>query len=511
MLIVTSEQMKTIEQNALNYSLSLERLMENAGSAASMVIRRTVGVEGLYVTIFCGRGNNGGDGFVVARRLTEAGANVAVILTDSKPCTVQAKAMYELIVKMEITVVEYGSDAAYLTERLAATDILVDAIYGTGFHGDLDARHRDICHLINGVDAKTFSLDIPSGVTADTGFASECAVQADVTIVFDSDKPATVLPSAQSHCGNVVVADIGIPPEAREGIESAYLLVDSQFVFNHLKKRRRDTHKGDYGKLLNVAGSQKYMGAAILASLAAMRTGAGYVTLASTKEVCRTALPLLLETVMLPLKQNTDGSISYDSMTEILEAVQKSSAVLIGSGIGTGADACHIVYEVLKAAQCPVIVDADGINVISKNIDILRQANCNVVLTPHLMELSRLTTLPVEQLKKDTLTVGLAFAKEYKVTLVLKDAYTTTVTPNGRVSINTTGNAGLAKAGSGDVLAGIIGGLAAQGHAPEIAAACGVYLHGLAGDYAAENRSQYGMLARDVIEMLPGVFLDNDR
>lgn len=511
MRILTSDQMKTVERNSLSYSMSYERLMENAGSAAAAAIRRAADVEGRYVTIFCGRGNNGGDGFVAARRLNEAGANVAVVLTDGEPKTPEASEMLRRIGLMDIAVVGYGDDPEYLTERLASTDLLIDAIYGTGFHGELDERHRDICRLINGVGVQVFSFDIPSGVNADTGEADPCAVRAGTTVVFDSDKPATVMPAAAEYCGEVVVADIGIPPEAHEGVDPLFTLADRGWVFGRLPRRRRDSHKGDYGKLLNVAGSQRYMGAAVLSTLAAMRTGAGYLTLASTKEVCRTALPMLPEAVMLPLPQNADGSLSYKAMDEILEAAGRSTAVLVGNGLGTGSDACHIVYELIKQVSCPLIIDADGINALARNIDILKDKKAPVVLTPHLMELSRLTTLPVGQLRPDPLTAGKAFAQEYGVTVVLKGAYTLTAGPDGRVWVNTTGNAGLAKAGSGDVLAGMVGALAAQGRSPEEAAACGVWLHGMAGDYAAGELSQYAMLARDVIDALPRVLVDNGR
>lgn len=221
--------------------------------------------------------------------------------------------------------------------------------------------------------------------------------------------------------------------------------------------------------------------------------------------------PLIPEAVMLPLKQTSEGAISYDAMEPLKEALERATAVLIGNGLGTGEDACRIVYEVLQTAQCPVVVDADGLNVLSRRIDILQEAKAPVALTPHLMEFSRLTTLPVEQLAQDPLRMGLAFAEEHQVTLVLKGAYTNTITPQGQVCINTTGNAGLAKAGSGDVLAGIIGALAAQGHPIQDACACGVWLHGLAGDYAAQDLSQYGMLPRDVIDGLAKVFVDHGR
>lgn len=511
MRIVTAEQMKQIETNALSYSLSYERMMENAGSAAAALICQAGPVEGRCVTLFCGKGNNGGDGFVAARRLKEAGADVAVILTDGMPRTEQARAMYALLQQMDMEIREYEADPQFLTQRLAQTQILVDAIYGTGFHGTLDEKHQDICKLMNGLGVDLYALDLPSGVDTDTGAADPHAIRATFTVVFDSDKPATVLPAAAQYCGEVLLADIGIPEQAHQDIQQKYHLVTGEAVFERLRPRPRESHKGTFGKLLIIGGCQRFMGAVSLASLAAMRSGVGYVTLASTKEVCRTVFPLIPEAVMLPLKQTSEGAISYDAMEPLKEALERATAVLIGNGLGTGEDACRIVYEVLQTAQCPVVVDADGLNVLSRRIDILQEAKAPVALTPHLMEFSRLTTLPVEQLAQDPLRMGLAFAEEHQVTLVLKGAYTNTITPQGQVCINTTGNAGLAKAGSGDVLAGIIGALAAQGHPIQDACACGVWLHGLAGDYAAQDLSQYGMLPRDVIDGLAKVFVDHGR
>lgn len=510
-MIVTAGQMKQIEANSLEYSLSMGRLMENAGSAAAAAIRRVYDVQGKYITVFCGKGNNGGDGFVAARRLTEAGANVVVVLTDGQPRTEQAKEMFERITYMEIPVVEYGEDPAYLTERLAETDFLVDAVYGSGFHGQLDDLHRDICRLITGVGVPVISLDIPSGVATDTGAADPYAIRARHTVVFDSYKPATVLPAAAKFCGEVTLADIGIPEEAHHDIAEKFTLMDDLHVFGELKKRLRETHKGDYGRLLVVGGCQRYMGAVTLCTLAAMRTGAGYVTLASTKEVCRTTLSRLPEAVMLPLRQTAEGTISAGAIDDILDAAGCSTALLAGNGLGTGQEARSIISAIVKNARCPVILDADGINAVCDNISIFKQAKCPLAVTPHVKEFSRLTGREVAQIKADPVTESLSFAKAYGVTVVLKDAYTITATPAGHVYINTTGNAGMAKAGSGDVLAGIIGSLAAQGHSPEEAAACGVWLHGMAGDYAARSCSQYAMLARDVIDALCAVFSDYDR
>lgn len=510
-MIVSAMQMKQIESNAAELSMSYERMMDNAGSAAAAIIRRNMPVEGRFITIFCGNGNNGGDGFVAARRMMENGANVVVVLTDGEPETDAAKAMYDFMQMMEVAVVNYGDDMQYLADRLASTDILIDAIYGTGFRGSFDTHHSDICRVINGLDTTVVALDVPSGVCADSGIADENAVIANMTITFDSNKPATVMPSCAQHCGQVVVADIGIPPEARDAIAESYVLVDKDYVFSKLQKRERRSHKGTYGKLLCVAGSQPYMGAAILAVLAALRTGAGYVTLASTKEVCRSTVAVLPEAVMLPLAQNPDGTISSKSIDEILAAAEISTAVLVGNGLGNGEDTLKIVEALLSRAKCPVILDADGINCLAGNITILKNANVPVILTPHLGELSRLSEIPLSQLSEQAQSVGREFSQEYGVTIVIKDAYTVTAGEDGVTYINTTGNAGMAKAGSGDVLAGMIGALTAQGHALPVAAACGVFLHGLAGDYAAALRSQYGMLPRDIVDCLTQVFLENER
>lgn len=510
-MIVTSKQMKQIEQAACEQGMSMERMMENAGSAAAAAIRRTIDVNGLFVTVFCGKGNNGGDGFVVARRLAEGGANVVVVMTDGLPHTPQAQGMYEHLQLMEMAIVDYGQDLAYLTERLSVTDILVDAIYGTGFHGELDETHKDICRLLNGVGARIFSLDIPSGVNADTGAADSCSVRAHMTLVFDSLKPAIVMPRAAAYCGKAVLCDIGIPAQAHAGIESSYTVVNESHVFAQIPPRIRETHKGDYGRLLNVAGCQQYMGAAALSTLAALRTGAGYVTLASTKEVCRTVFPLVMEAVMLPLRQTPDGAVGKENLPALLDAMSQSSATLCGNGLGSGGDAEEIVLTLLENAQSPVIIDADGINIIARHIDRLKHVSCPVVLTPHIKEFSRLCGVPVEELRKDALPAALAFAAEYRVCLVLKDAHTLTVTPAGGVYINTSGNAGMARAGSGDVLAGIIGSLAAQGLEAREAAVCGVWLHGKAGDSASEIFSQAGMLPRDIISGLSHVFLERQR
>lgn len=508
-MVVTVEQMRQIEQNAAGLSLSMERLMENAGSAAAAAIRRMEDISGKYFTIFCGNGNNGGDGFVAARRLTEAGANAVVILTDGMPRTEQAASMYERIELMEIPIVEYGSDPDYLADRLSQTDYLVDAIYGIGFHGELDKAHRDICRLMDGVGVPVFSLDIPSGVSANTGHADPYAVHAAHTIVFDSCKPACIMPRAAEWLGNVTLADIGIPEEARQDIHPVYTRVDAPYVFRCLRPRPRECNKGTFGRLLNIAGCGRYMGAALLSTHAALRTGAGYVTLASTKEVCRNILPSLPEAVMHPLRQTLEGDISAACIDVILEAISGSSAVLIGSGLGTSSDAHRITRNVLSAAACPVVVDADGINALSRNIDMVKHLSAPLILTPHLKEFSRLSGLPVEQIKADPVSAGRRFAQEYGVTLVLKDAYTYTFSPEGETYVNTSGNAGLAKAGTGDVLAGIIAALAAQGYPCIEAAACGVWLHGAAGDDAARRLSQYGMLAHDVIDSLCAVFSAN--
>ncbi len=297
-----------------------------------------------------------------------------------------------------------------------------------------------------------------------------------------------------------------------EEIKYNIIEIDKNFIFSKFSKRKQESNKGDYGRFLNVSGCSEYMGAPVLSSLAAMRCGTGYVILASTKKVCESAgAANLTEAVMLPLEENLNGTISVLEINKIKEKIEKVTAVGLGSGLGATVDVHNIVYDIIRNSGKPIVLDADGLNAVALRMEIFAEKKAPIILTPHLLELSRLAGKSIEEVKKDRINCALEICQKYNVIVIVKDHRTLIVCPDGKIYRNTTGNSGMAKAGSGDVLVGIIGSFLAQGMSAEDSALCGVYIHGLAGDYAAKKFSEYFMLPRDIITSLSDVFKEIEK
>lgn len=509
--VLTAKQMKVLEARSDELGVSYSRLMDNAGSAAAALIRRTTDVLNKNCMIFCGRGNNGGDGFVVARKLQEYGANVIVVLADGLPKTEISYQMYDQARRLDLTFFDYETDEVSVHKYLSTADIVVDALFGTGFHGELSEKFRSVCRQINNAVAAVVALDFPSGVDTDTGHVAEGAVRADFTVAFDSLKPSHLLASSRQQCGKVVAVDIGIPSQAREDMSFRCMVSEPEMVFSAIKKRPGDAHKGTFGKLLMLCGSASFRGAASLATGGALRSGAGLVTLASVEPVIQAVAARYAEPVYLSLPASEEGMLSRMAIPEILDHLEKASACLIGCGLGRSEDTQALVWSVIRSAKCPLLIDADGINLVAENIDILLEAQCPVVITPHMGEFARLTGMTVQEIRENRLEIAADFSKRYGVILVLKDSTTLIASPSGNLYFNTTGNPGLSRGGSGDTLAGIISGLLAQSINPVGCGVCGVYLHGLAADRCAARLSQYGMLPSDLLTDLCQIFLENDR
>lgn len=510
--VVTAKQMKEIEANSLAWDLTYGRLMENAGAAAAAFIRRTFRVEGLNCMVFCGRGNNGGDGLVVARKLYENGANVVVVLVDGIPSSDEAQGMFESVEAMELPLFRLPEDAAKIESCVQQADIVVDAIYGTGFHGELEGNAQTACGFIADAIAAVVALDLPSGVACDTGHAAKGAVQADFTVAFDCLKPVHVVPSGLVFCGKVETVEIGIPPEAHAGIESFFSDITTEMVFDSLPQRPAECHKGDFGVLLAICGSTWYRGAAVLAAMGALSCGAGICRIASVEAACSAVAAALPEPVYLPLPQNEGGGIDAEaSAFSLRSAMKEAAAILLGCGCQNTDDTTRLLELVLRGAKVPVLLDADGINALSGNINVLQEANVPVILTPHPGEMARLCGCSTEEVQADRMGTAMRFATKHKVILVLKGAGTIVAAPDGRLWFNHTGGPGLAKGGSGDVLAGMLGALLAQGLAPELAAVCAVHLHGLAGERAAARQSDYGMLPSALPEDIRDILLSYRR
>ena len=506
MRVVTGKQMKQIEQNSLVLDLTLPRLMENAGSAAAAYIRRTFRIEGVNCMIFCGTGNNGGDGFVVARKLFENGANVVVVLADGPPVSALAQEMLALLAAMDIPVFDLTLEQTKIAGYIGQADIVIDAMFGTGFHGVFNQNISIAARLISEAIAAVISLDVPSGVDCDRATACPGAVKADFTVVFDSLKPVHIVPTGLAYCGRVEVVDIGIPDEARADVDFLFSETDRELVARCLPNRPADSHKGDFGTVLAICGSMAYRGAAALAAMGALRMGAGLVQVAAIEAVCAAIAAQHHEPTYLPLPQTEAGGVDIEKAKAVLlPTLQKAKAILFGCGLGDSTDTEELLAFVAANAKAPLIIDADGINVLARHIHVLQEASVPVILTPHPGEMARLTGKDIAAVQNERVVTAQDFAARHGVTVVLKGQDTLTASPDGRVRFNPTGGPGLAKGGSGDVLAGMIAALCGQKYSPEEAAACAVYLHGLAGEETARRLSEHAMLPSELLTDLCAV------
>lgn len=502
MELISCEDMKKLEKLSDENGVSYKKLMINAGNAvAAFIDEKFRDISGMKVLICCGCGNNGGDGFVTAEALKEKGAAPTVILTSTMPASEEAKAMYERIVECGIPIISFLQDEEKCISEINRADIIVDAIFGTGFHGDIEAPLSTLIERINSCGKIVVSIDIPSGVNARTGEVSKECVEANYTLTFEAKKYGHILLPGREYCGDIITALIGIPEIAYEHVDDESLIMNDEMVFSAIKKRPRYSNKGTFGRLVNIAGSREFKGAAILSTLGALRMGAGIVTAVATEPISNIILTKCPEATICSLAQDEDGmiDISDEKSAENLEnAIKRANAVLIGCGIGRKKSIEKLVAVTAKNSEANIIFDADALYAISNNLDILKMCKKTPILTPHMGEMARLCGISIEQLRQDKVKIAKDFAKEYRVVLVLKDASTIVVTPKGDAYFSVFGNPGLAKGGSGDVLAGIVGSLMAQGLIPVAAAVAGVYLHGIAADSAAKEMSEYGMLPSDI-------------
>lgn len=480
-------------------------LMENAAAAVVQVIGSTFALtEESKCVIVCGKGNNGGDGFAVARHLNRLGVDVNLAcFFDTSRLAADALTNYQIAGKLNIPKI---SDIQDLELALADADFVVDALYGIGFRGRLRGDDQRIADTVNRFGKYVFAVDIPSGLNADTGKVTGSPIKADKTITFTAYKPAQFLFPAADYCGDVVVCDIGIPEQAIESEQIALETIERELVGTLLPKRRKNTHKGDYGKVFVVAGSTGMSGAAYLAGVSAARSGAGLVTLGVPENIHDIIEVKTTEVMSLPLPHE-QGSVSAAAEDIVIQHANASDVLLFGPGLSRSDEVAKLLLAVLPKCKVPVIIDADGINALAENKDLLLRRSCPVILTPHCAEMGRLIGADPKDVEADRLRAALTFANEYKVTLILKGHHTIVAGEDGRAYFNhLTGNAGMATGGSGDVLAGVLASLVAAGLKPMDAAVCAVYLHGLAGDIAADKAGMTGMLAGDIMDMLPQAF-----
>ncbi|WMJ22138.1 NAD(P)H-hydrate dehydratase [Paludicola sp. MB14-C6] len=502
MLVLTTVQMKRAEQLTASTSLSYIEMMQNAGTMAYNYCENKYNILTKKSVVVCGKGNNAGDGFVVAKKIHENGGSVSIILCCGESTTTESKQVFSELPIDSIEVICFDSQLQRARDCINSADIVIDAVYGTGFHGDLPITLENIFDAINAVSAVKVALDIPSGMNADTGICANHHLIAETTLVFAAAKPAHVKKQAKEICGEIEVLDIGITNEILQMAQHNAVLLTYEMVAPFFPKRNPNTHKGSYGKFLNISGSKTMCGAAMMSTLSAMRIGAGVTTLATPKCVADICAVNLMEAMTVPLLESQTGSISADAIGDMDSLLSNADACLIGCGLSVTEDTKQVVKYIIENVQKNIVIDADGLNCISKDCSILKKLQKTAILTPHPGEMARLTGSTIEQVKANGYEMAKQFAQRYQVIVVLKGHKTIIATPEGELYVNSTGNAGLAKGGSGDVLAGMIGGLLTQGYEPKNAAIGGVYLHGMVADQLSEQMSQYSMLARDIIEQI---------
>lgn len=495
MEILKAAEIRGLEECAVESGTALSVLMENAGAAAADFIQEKTSVSGRAVAVLCGRGNNGGDGFVIARLLAKAGAAVTVVLTQGAPAAEPAKTAYNKMTKA-ITIVSLKKAAG----AVDAAAVLVDAVFGFGFHGKLPAQLEPLAARVNDAKALRFAVDLPSGAVCDTGYVEGACFKADYTVTFTALKPACVVYPAAGFCGAVTVRPIGIKKEFLQMLPCDTHTAEPETLRPLFPRRDPEGHKGTYGKMLMVCGSIGMAGACILAARGALRGGVGLLNIA----VPHALYPILAGAVPEAVFTLLDVNETLESTLHT--ALKTADACLVGCGLGTSPLAQRVVDTVLEKAACPVVLDADALNLLAKAPERLLTPKTPLVVTPHPGEMARLCGKPVFDIRADRMRTAAEFSAKYRVVTVLKGAGTVIAAPNGEVRVNTTGNAGMAKGGSGDALAGLLTALLATGMKPFEAAYGAACIHGAAGDRAAARLSMQAMLPGDLIAEIPSVF-----
>ncbi|MEW6276245.1 MAG: NAD(P)H-hydrate dehydratase [Bacillota bacterium] len=503
MRVVTAAEMRELDRQAIEeYGIPGVVLMENAGIKVVEVIREMLGdVRGKKISIFVGKGNNGGDGLVVARHLFNLGAGVKVYLLAS-PEEITGDAFLNLRIWQKM-----GQEIRTIADRdefdLEESDLLVDAIFGTGFRGVPREPAASVIEAINASGKPVVAVDIPSGLEADTGLARGPCIRAVRTVTFGLPKLGLVLEPGASYAGKLHVADISIPAFLLTAGHLKRRLLSLEMVSRWFSPRSPTAHKGTCGRVLVVAGSRGMTGAACLAAEGAARAGAGLVTLAVPEGLQKVAAAKLTEVMTVGLPATAEQTLSKESYAQTLALAERADVLALGPGITTHPETAAFVRKLLPSLRIPCVLDADGLNCLAGRPEIFRAVPVSVVITPHPGELARLTGKTVGQIQEDRIGAAAQAAQNWRVIALLKGAATVIASPAGEVYLNPTGNPGMATGGSGDVLTGVIAGLMAQGLDALSGAAAGAFLHGRAGDLAAKRRGVRGLLARDLLDCLP--------
>lgn len=510
MRLVTAQEMREIDRRAIEeYGIPGVVLMENAGRSVARTVMGKLGkVQGKRVLILCGKGNNGGDGLVAARHLFQYGVVTKVFLAcEPEDFTGDAKVNFEIWERLGQQVFSLVSSNGLQLLKLALmqSDAVVDALYGTGFRGKMPDRLGKIVETINAAGKLVVAVDVPSGLEADTGRVNGQCIRADLTVTFGLPKLGLAVEPGAGYAGELTVADISLPRALTDKTGPGRYLLTKELVASWVLPRPAVAHKGNFGRVLVVGGARGMLGAACLAAFAALRTGAGLVTLGVPRSLQDAAAAKLTEVMTSGLQETPEGSLSQAAHAEIMGFLKHCTVLALGPGMSQHPETAALVRDLVSTAELPVVLDADGLNAFVGEGKAFSGRNSPLIVTPHPGEMSRLLDKSVAAVQSDRVRIAERAAREWGAVVVLKGARTVVASPDGFTAVNTTGNPGMATGGSGDVLTGVIAALVAQGYEPFQAAAAAVYIHGRAGDVAAGEKGQMGLVAGDLIESLPVV------
>ena len=496
--LFTAAETSSLEQIVNQGGLSYLQMMENAGRACCETLQAEWGAAGKRVGVLCGKGGNGGDGLALVRHLQTRGALPFALLTE-EPTHRDAEEMYRRL--GNAPVYRLPMEQEELERLLDDCDIIVDAVYGIGMRGELPENIRLLFEAAAKGPAQKAAVDIPSGVWGDDGGAAEGAFQADLTIALGCYKIGHFSLPGAGYCGKIVLRSFGEQEEDRQTAGALAFTGDARQCAALLPPRDPAGNKGTFGNVLNIAGSRGMSGAAILSTRGALRAGPGLVRLATAQSLLPIVGGALPEPVLMGLEENEQGQLCWQD--KLAPWVEKASAIAFGCGLRAGAQGGQTLERLLSLRRAPLVLDADGVNILAQWPELLDKIGSNCLVTPHPLEFSWLAGRPVAEIQANRVEAARRFAEKTGMIVLLKGSRTVVAEPGGRLFVNCTGNSGLAKGGAGDVLTGMIAGFAAQGTPLFEAAVLGCCLHGACADLLALERSVYGVLPSDLVEVLP--------
>jgi len=500
--VASVEEMRELDKKAFEkFGIKEEILMENAAGAVYFAILGEIGVKGKNFVIFSGPGNNGGDGLALARKLYSSKGDVKVyLLSEPEKFKGASRTNYEILLKIGIKIEDIKEDALEeIKKDVEKADLVIDAIFGTGLKKEVEGRYADIINLVNSHARKVLSIDIPSGINGDTGKIMGVCIKADYTVSFGLPKIGNILYPGFEKCGKLHISHISFP---RHHYERDKIKVEINEPLK-LPERDKQGHKGTFGDVLFIAGARGYYGAPYFSSLSFLKAGGGYSRLATPKSVTPFIGTKGSEVVFLPLEETDEGSIALENKGKILEVAEKVDMVVLGCGISLNKESRELTLELTESIEKPLLIDGDGITAISEKIDTVRERKSPTILTPHPGEMARITGKSIKEILDDKIGILKKTCKDLNAIIVLKGAHSLIGYPDERIFVNMSGNSGMATAGSGDVLTGVIAAMFGLGFRIEDAVRMGVFVHGLAGDIASKEKGEDGITAQDILNCLP--------